>query len=113
MDVFLKQVEAKPNNRFLGTRAANADGTFGDYEWMNYKQVHTIYEEIAKGSKALGLMNVVPGIDEDGKEWSFTGIWSKNRWEWHTVLLCAMVNRSTVIGFYDSMGDDAVEYCLN
>lgn len=52
------------------------------------------------------------GINEDGKDWSFCGIWSKNRWEWHTTMLSAMVCKATIIGFYDSMGDKAVDYCL-
>jgi len=75
---------------------------------MTYKQVHTIWEEISKGCSVLNLLPIVPGIDEDGKEWAFAGIWSKNRWEWHTLLLSAMCHKATVIGFYDSMSDDAV-----
>lgn len=36
LDVFLEQVKNRPDSRFLGTRAKNADGTFGAYEWMSY-----------------------------------------------------------------------------
>lgn len=50
--------------------------------------------------------------DDEGREWRFCGIWSKNRWEWHTTLLACMVNRASTIGFYDSMGPAAVDYCL-
>jgi len=60
-----------------------------------------IYEEIAKGCKALHLLDVVPGVDEDGKEWAFAGIWSKNKWEWYVTLFAAMVCKATTIGFYD------------
>ena len=56
---------------------------------------------------------MISDIDEDGKEWRFCGIWSKNRWEWHTTMLSIMVQRATLIGFYDSMGDVQVDYCLN
>ena len=60
----------------------------------------------------MNLLNPIDGIDEDGKQWSFAAIWSKNRWEWHTTLLSAMVCKATVIGLYDSMGDASVDYCL-
>lgn len=33
LDLFLNQVKARPNHPYLGTRAKNADGTFGNYEW--------------------------------------------------------------------------------
>ena len=103
----------RPNHRFLGTRPENPDGTFGAYEWQTYGEVFEKYEAIAKGCKDLQLFEVVPGINEDGKEWAFAGIWSKNRWEWHVLMLSAMVCKATVIGFYDSMGDSSVDYCLN
>ena len=41
------------------------------------------------------------------------GIWSKNRWEWHTTMLSTMVMRTTLIGFYDSQGEATVDYCIN
>ena len=110
---FYKTVAEKPNRRFLGTRPKLQDGTFGPYEWMTFQQVFTIYEEIAKGAAELNLFRTIEGINEDNKTWAFCGIWSKNRWEWHTTELAAIVLKATVIGFYDSMGDSAVDYCLN
>ena len=110
--MFLDRVADRPNNRFLGTRVKNEDGSFGAYEWMTYADVHTKYEEIAKGCKSLGLFETIPGLNEDDKEWRIIGIWSKNRWEWHTTMLSAMAYRVTTIGFYDSMGESAVDYCL-
>lgn len=67
LDVFLAQVKAVPNNRFLGTRAKNEDGTFGQYEWMTYQDVNTIYEEIARGCQYLQLLEPIEGVNEDGK----------------------------------------------
>lgn len=103
----------RPNNKFLGTRRKLQDGSFGEYEWQTFKEVFEKYEAIAKGCKELRLLETVEGINEDGKEWAFCGIWSKNRWEWHTTMLSSMVCKATVIGFYDSMGDASVEYCFN
>ena len=60
----------------------------------------------------LNLLPVQEEINEDGRQWRFTGIWSKNRWEWNVTFFAAQLLRGTVVGFYDSMGPDAVEYCL-
>ena len=84
LGIFLDQVQKIPNLPLLGTRVKNPDGTFGAYEWQTYQQVHTVYEEVAKGMRALNLCQKVDSIKEDGKDWSFCGIWSKNRSEWHT-----------------------------
>ena len=43
----------------------------------------------------------------------FTGIWSKNREEWNVTEFASMYVNSTIIRFYDSMGDSAVEFILN
>ena len=88
-DVFLQQCRDRPNSRLFGTRKVNSDGSFGAYEWQTYGDVFVIYEEIAKGCKDLQLLEPVPGINEDGKSWAFCGIWSKNRWEWHTTMMSA------------------------
>ena len=110
--MFVDAVRQYPNRNFLGTRPPQPDGTFGPYEWMTYQEVFNIYEEIARGARGLNLFRTIEGINEDGKDWAFCGIWSKNRWEWHTVQLSAMALKATVIGFYDSMGDSSVDYCL-
>ena len=97
----------------MGTRPKNPDGTVGPYTWQTWGEIFEKYEAIAKGSIALELCPVVPSIDEDGKQWRFCGIWSKNRWEWHTTMLSIMVQRATLVGFYDTQGEMTVEYCLN
>ena len=109
---FLNTVEKKKGDPFMGTRQRNPDGTFGAYAWQTWGEIHEKYEAIAKGCIKLNLCPVVEEIKEDGKEWRFCGIWSKNRWEWHTTMLSIMVQRATLIGFYDSMGDNQVDYCL-
>ena len=38
MKAFRSSVEAHPEKNFLGTRHKNDDGTFGEYEWLSYKQ---------------------------------------------------------------------------
>ena len=57
------------------------------------------------------LEDLCPLIGEEG--FRFCGIWSKNRWEWSTTLIACMYYKVIVVGFYDSMGFDAVEFILN
>jgi len=59
----------------------------------------------------LELAPVEESIDEDGKTWRFCGLWSKNRWEWNTIFFATQILKVTVIGFYDSMSPDAINYC--
>ena len=96
----------------MGSRVRNVDGTCGQYEWMSYKQVYDLSEGIARGILDLDICPVLENITEEGREWRFAGIWSKNRWEWNTVFFATQMVRATVVGFYDSMGPDAVEYCF-
>ena len=97
----------------MGTRVKLEDGTFGAYEWMTYQDVYEVYDELARGIQALRLLQPIEGIDEDGKEWRLTGIWSQNCAKWHMTSLASMVHRSTIVGFNKVMKDSQVEECLN
>ena len=50
---------------------------------------------------------------ENGAPMNFLGIWSKNRWEWTVSLIAAMHYGITIVGFYDAMGVEQVEFILN
>ena len=49
----------------------------------------------------------------DDRKWSFVGVWSKNRREWLETHLANMYFNRTTIGFFDSMGNQAVDFILN
>ena len=51
----------------MGYRAKQPDGTVGGYEWMTYKEVYKIYDELARGCKALSLLKPIEGLNEDGR----------------------------------------------
>ena len=55
MKAFKDSVRRFPQKNFLGTRAKNADGTFGAYEWLSYTQVDRNVSNLARGIKKLGL----------------------------------------------------------
>ena len=56
-------------------------------------------------------LNLCPEVGDEG--FRFCGIWSKNRAEWMTTLLACMHYKITVVGFYDAMGTQSVEFILN
>jgi long-chain acyl-CoA synthetase len=55
---------------------------------------------------------LAPAIDGDGMQRRFMGIWSKNRAEWMTTLLACMRVDTTVVGFFDAMGAEAVDFII-
>lgn len=57
-------------------------------------------------------MNLCPELQGDNKTRRFVGIWSKNRAEWMITLLAAMRQNTTVIGFFDAMGPEAVDFII-
>jgi len=59
--------------------------------------------------KALNLVTETQG---EGKHWKFVGIWCKNRPEWLMTHIANMYFNNTTIGFFDSMGAQAVDYIL-
>ena len=76
---------------------------------MTYKELETVSQNLARGMKQLKLVTEVEG---DGKKWGFVGIWSKNRWEYLATHVANMYYSQTTIGFFDSMGVQAVDYIL-
>jgi long-chain acyl-CoA synthetase len=106
LDYFEKRVSLYPNDDFLGTRAKLAPGAdgkpvYGEYTWLTNKEVETTVKRLALAMEHRQLATKTEG---DGKEWSFIGIWSKNRREWLETYLANMYFNRTTIGFFDSMG---------
>lgn len=107
-----KHARDTPNRDFMGTRVRMADGKYAHYEWQTYKQIWDTTVHIARGILDLNICPVQPQLTEDNREWRFSGIWSKNCWEWNTVYFATQLVQATIVGFYDSMGPDAVDYCF-
>jgi long-chain acyl-CoA synthetase len=57
-------------------------------------------------------MNLVTETEGDDHKWKFVGVWSKNRAEWLMCHIANMYYNQTTIGFFDSMGVQAVDYIL-
>lgn len=102
---------------FLGARKKTGQLTaknqpiYGPYEWQNYNSIDFISSNIAR---AIRGKDFAPEIDgEAGEKRRFCGIWSKNRWEWPTILFANMKVKTTTVGFFDAMGCDAVEFIVN
>lgn len=103
-----------PDDQFLGTRSIDGKdekgaNKYGDYVWKTYKQTNDEAVNLAKGLKASQCVNDTEG---EGKTWRFLGLWAKNRAEWTITLLASMMVKGTVVGFYDAMSFEAVDYIL-
>ncbi|TMW67699.1 hypothetical protein Poli38472_011319 [Pythium oligandrum] len=91
------------NRPLYGTRAVNADGTRGEYEWMTYNEVLARTDVIAAGlTKFAGLTRK-----------SMVGIYSKNRVEWCLSAHACDRMSYILVPLYDTLGPDAVPYIVN
>ena len=95
---------------YLGTRVKLNEKEFGEYEWLSFGEVETLAQKVARGIKRLELSVETEG---DGRTLHFVGIWAKNRYEWLVTHLANMYYSMTSIGFFDSMGFQAVDFILN
>jgi long-chain acyl-CoA synthetase len=72
--------------------------------------VQKVAQAVGRGISMSNLCTVTEG---DDRKWSFVGVWSKNRREWLETHLANMYFNRTTIGFFDSMGNQAVDFILN
>jgi len=67
-------------------------------------------QESTKLAKALRHFDLCPETEGDDTVFRFLGLWSKNCAKWCISLLAAMKQKTTVVGFYDAMGNEAVDF---
>lgn len=101
-----------PFVEFMGTRETMPDGSMGDYKWMARAAVDLKVKGLARGLMQGDFCPEVDG-EEDGPKMRFVGIWAKNRWEWAATLIACMYYNIKVVGFFDAMGADALDFILN
>jgi long-chain acyl-CoA synthetase len=122
-------VKNHPERKFLGTRFVTKSekeekpkknptdptqyeikNTYSDFEWESYKQTFDYMRSFARGLTSLNLCPEITSIN-DGI-FRFLGIWGKNKREWVIADGAAQALGATVVTFYDTLGDDTVEYIL-
>jgi len=108
---FCHSVAQYSNNRFLGKRIKISEDKFEDYTWRTYKEIYNNVHEFAAG---LIHLNLNPSIESphDGL-FKFLGIYSKNREEWVVGYLACHMTSITVITFYNTLGENVIEYILD
>jgi long-chain acyl-CoA synthetase len=102
-----------PNNRFLGTRLRNSNGELADYSWKTYSEAFEIIKYFACGLEKLNLCEEKDFTKEGSSKFKFFGICSRNREEWVIADYACHALGVTVITFYDTLGDDTIEYICN
>jgi long-chain acyl-CoA synthetase len=63
-------------------------------------------------ARALRHFDLAPQIEGEGQMQRFCGIWAKNCSEWLITMLACMKVRTSVVGFYDAMGNSAVDFII-
>ncbi len=58
-------------------------------------------------------MDLTPVIHDEGKDWQFMGVLSKNREEWVFIHLANQKNSVITVGFYDTLGPSAIDFIIN
>lgn len=64
-------------------------------------------EHLSIGIQDAGL---TPVVEDEGKEWRFIGIQSKNRAEWNITNMAGFFQGVTTVAFYDTLGSDAMRF---
>jgi long-subunit acyl-CoA synthetase (AMP-forming) len=106
-----------PNSPMLGTRPLigtkdeKGGPIFGDYQWKSWGEVDIIAKKIARGLRKLDLCPIISETGEIDRR--FLCVWSKNRWEWFACMLGAWYVKTTVTGFYDTQGEEQIDYICN
>jgi long-subunit acyl-CoA synthetase (AMP-forming) len=65
---------------------------------------------MSKGYQELGL---IPEVEGDGRTLRFMGIYGINRWEWYVTNIANMMNSTTTVAFYDTLGPEAIEFVIS
>jgi long-chain acyl-CoA synthetase len=63
-------------------------------------------------ARALRHHDLAPLTEGEGEMQRFCGIWAKNCTEWLITMLACMKVRTSVVGFYDAMGNSAVDFII-
>jgi len=58
-------------------------------------------------------LNLTPDVEHDGQQWTFLGIFAKNREEWAVADLACVRSAITIIPFFDSLGPEALTFVMN
>jgi long-chain acyl-CoA synthetase len=109
LEALQKTVKEKGDRPFLGTRDSEAEGR--PYKWKTFSEINDLVDAFARGIQALNLAPDTVG--EEGKNWNFLGIFSKNREEWTVADLACMRSSVTIVPFYDSLGKEALALVIN
>jgi long-chain acyl-CoA synthetase len=112
-EIFLKNSKEMADKPFLGSRAKvigdNGVVTFGEYQWKTYKQVH---EQAHALAGYLMKHDLCPHVTNEEGKFRFVALYAKNREEWVTADMGAMLTATTVVTLYDTLGPESIDYIL-
>nr|AND95616.1 Long-chain acyl-CoA synthetase [Chromera velia] len=99
---------------FTGTRTKNEDGSLGDFAWRTYDEVGKDADSFAAGLVSLEACPSLSFEDEKrASEFSFLGIFSRNREEWMIAALAGYRQAFTLVPLYETLGPETVRFVIN
>ena len=107
---FRKSVALFGQKNYLGMRESLSGGKWGDYKWKTYSEVDELSHEFASGVRH---MQMITPLKEEGAQYEFIGIFSKNREEWTIAELGAMRQNLIVVALYETLGEEAIQTIIN
>jgi len=99
----LKTVVGKwPNLDGFGERIVNPDGSFGDYQWISWKEFMDMALAFAAGLKDIGV-----------SKGDTVGIYSYNCLHWQITQFACHFIGAILVPVYDSLGPNAASYIVH
>jgi len=101
-DIYQNAKENFSNNKYMGVRKLNPDGSAGAYEYMTVREVAD-QVELVKG--ALAQLGVAPK--------QHVGLYGKNKPEWLFADYACQSRSNCTVPLYDTLGPDAAAYVID
>lgn len=111
LQLFKAAAAKNAKHDFMGTRDQNQASK--PYVWKTWQEIHDLVDQLGRGMFKLNLCPPTQGEEEGDNSWRFVGIHSRNRYEWAATQLAGMSFRTTTVGFYDSLGAEAIAFIVN
>ena len=94
----------------LGTRRKEGD-TFKEYVWTDYQ---TVWAQAHAIAKVMYKRDFCPTEHFEGDgDFNFIGFYAKNRAEWITMDIAAVISGVTSVALYDTLGKESMEHIMS
>lgn len=110
-DFFLRSVERRGEEPFVGKRRKFGEDSYGEYEWISYNEALKIITKI--GTSIVKQNLVIPHFfEEHGVAFGIIGIFAKNCIEWFYMEQVCNLYGFSLCPLYDTLGYESLRHIL-